>query len=105
MDKTVVLDILARMREGLKSRGLAVDKLVLFGSYATGTWREGSDIDVVIVSDGFAGLSYWDRTELLASVIYDIFEPIEAVALTNEEWSNRTSRFVDFASSGEVLAG
>ena len=103
MDKKAVLDIISRFRQAIESRGIRVAKLILFGSYAAGTYREGSDIDIVVISRDFAGKNYWDRIDLLSDAIYEVFEPIEAVAMTPEEWDSRESMIVDYAENGEVV--
>ena len=103
MDKKAVLDIIARFRKAVESRGIRVAKLILFGSYAAGTYREGSDIDIVVISRDFADKNYWDRIDLLSDAIYEVFEPIEAVAMTPEEWDSRESMIVDYAENGEVV--
>jgi len=103
MDKSAVVDIVARLRRGIEARGIRPQKVVLYGSYADGTYREGSDIDVVIISDDFAGKGYWERVDILADVIYEIFAPIEAVAMTPEEWERGDSLIAAFARKGEVL--
>lgn len=105
MDKRAALKILARFRNALESQQIRVDKLVLYGSFAVGANREGSDIDVVVISKHFAGKDYWARTEILSRAIYDVFEPIEAVALTPEEWEKGESAIVDYAKTGEVIYG
>jgi len=105
MDKGAVLEILFRFRKALESRGIRVAKLVLFGSYATGNYRDGSDIDVAVVSDDFAGKDYWERTEILSDAIYEVFEPIEAIAATCEEWESGHSSVVEYAKDGEVVYG
>lgn len=97
MDKRAALKILARFRSALESQQIRVDKLVLYGSFAVGANRDGSDIDVVVISKHFAGKDYWARTEILSRAIYDVFEPIEAVALTPEEWEKGESAIVDYA--------
>ncbi len=63
--------------------------MILFGSYATGKYKEGSDIDVVVISDNFEGKNYWERIDILSDAIYEVFEPIEAVAMTPEEWERK----------------
>jgi len=89
----------------IESRSIRVDKLILFGSYATGAIREGSDIDVVVISKDFANQDYWERTDILSDAIYEIFEPIEAVALTPEEWEKGESGIVECAKGGEIIYG
>lgn len=103
MDKKAVLNIIARFRKTLETNGVGVERIVLFGSYAAGTYREGSDIDVVVISEDFTGKGYWERLDILSDAIYQVFEPIEAIAMTPEEWDRRDSMIVEFAEKGEVV--
>jgi len=48
-------------------------------------------------------MSYWDRIDILPEVIYEIFAPIEAIALTQDEWEKGDSIVADFTRNGEVL--
>ena len=106
MDKKSALEILARFKKALESQQVKLDKLILFGSFANETTiREGSDIDVVVISKDFAGKDFWQRTDILSEAIYKVFEPIEAVALTPEEWEKGESVVVEYAKNGEVVYG
>jgi len=103
MDKGTVLEIVARFREAIESKGIRITRLILFGSYANGTYREGSDIDIVVISKDFRGKDYWERIEILSDAIYEVFQPIEAVAMTPEEWAKGESLIVEYARDGEVV--
>jgi predicted nucleotidyltransferase len=103
VDKKTALDVLSRFRSGLEKKGLKITRLVLYGSFAKGTFTESSDIDVVVISDGFVGKGYWERIDILSDVIYEIFAPIEAVAMTQTEWENHTSFVSDYAKDGEIV--
>jgi len=103
MDKISALNSLHNFRLALESKGIRIHKLILFGSYAQGKAKEGSDIDVLVISDDFSGKNYWERIDILADSIYEVFEPIEAVALTIEEWEKGESVIVDYAKEGEVI--
>ncbi|NIR47598.1 nucleotidyltransferase domain-containing protein [candidate division KSB1 bacterium] len=103
MDKNAVLDIVARFRNALESKGIRAEKIILYGSCAKNTQDEASDIDLVIISKDFRGKGYWERIDILSDAIYDVFEPIEAVALTPEEWQNEDTFVKQYASDGEVL--
>ena len=105
LDKTAALEVLSRFREAIEAQHVIVDKVILFGSYATGANREGSDIDVGVISKDFAGKDYWERADILSQAIYEVFEPIEAVALTPDEWEKKESAVVDYAATGEVVYG
>ncbi|HSB72648.1 MAG TPA: hypothetical protein VLT62_25250 [Candidatus Methylomirabilis sp.] len=43
-----------------------------------------------------------ERIDLLADATYEIFAPIEAVAMTTEEWEHGDSLLAAFARKGEV---
>ena len=103
MDKNHAKNALIRFREALQKKGFKIDKMVLFGSYSNGTQREDSDIDVVVISDGFRNLGYWERIDVLSKAIYEVFEPIEATAYTLEEWAVDNSTIHEYAKNGEYL--
>ena len=105
MDKRAVLEIISAFRKAIESEGIKTDKLILFGSYATGEFREDSDIDIVVISRDFNNKSYWERIDILSNAIYRIYEPIEATAFTPEEWESEESLIVDYAKNGEVVYG
>jgi uncharacterized protein len=104
LDKKTVLEILSRFRKSLESQGIKIDKIILFGSFSTGNYHEGSDIDAVVISDDFKDKSYWERIDILSNSIYEIFEPIEAIAMTPDEWNNKENMVSVFAENGEVIS-
>jgi predicted nucleotidyltransferase len=103
MGKAAVLKIIGQFKDALEKKGIRIERIVLYGSYAAGTQREDSDIDLVVISDNFLGLGYWQRIDLLSAAIYEVFKPIEAVAMTRTEWEKGDSFIVDFARNGEVV--
>jgi len=100
MGQEAVLGILNRFRDEIEVQGIRVDKLVVYGSYATGNFHEDSDIDVVVISSDFVDKDYWGRLDILTQAIYAIFEPIEAVAMTPAEWESGDSLIVAYAREG-----
>jgi predicted nucleotidyltransferase len=103
MDKNAVLNIIARFQKILEAKGIKLSKVILYGSYAKGDYTATSDIDVVVISDDFADKSYWERIEILSDAIYEIFAPIEAVAMTSDEWQKGESFICEYAKDGEIL--
>ena len=103
MDKEEALNIIDRYVDALSSLGVRVEKTILFGSYATGTYHEGSDIDIVVISKDFKKMGYWKRIEVLAKALRIVFEPIEATAMTPEEFESGDSMIALFAREGEVV--
>jgi predicted nucleotidyltransferase len=105
MDKKTVLTIISEFRKVLESKGIKPQKLILFGSFVSSNFHEGSDIDIVVISKDFENKSYWERIDILSAAIYEIFEPIEAVAMTPAEWQQGNSLIVNYARNGEVVYG
>lgn len=105
MDKKTVLTIISEFRKVLESKGIKPQKLILFGSFVSGNFHEGSDIDILVISKDFENKSYWERIDILSAAIYEIFKPIEAVAMTPAEWQQGDSLIVNYARNGEVVYG
>ena len=59
----------------------------------------------MVISEDFAGKGYRERIDVLSAAIYRIFEPIEAVAMTPQEWQSGDSLVADYARKGEVGYG
>ncbi len=103
MDKKTVVDIVAEFARELQGSGIHPQRIILFGSQAAGTATEASDIDVVVISDGFSGKDYWERIDILTEAIYAVYAPLEAIAMTPDEWENSDSLIIESARKGEVL--
>ncbi len=100
MDQSAVLNHIRQFRKALASNNIQIDKLILYGSHAIDQAREESDIDIVVISQSFSEMSYWERIDILTEAIYTAFAPIEAVAFTPEEWASEKSLIADYADKG-----
>jgi predicted nucleotidyltransferase len=70
-------------------RAFAPERIVLFGSYAKGTNRPGSDLDVLIVADLEGDISaHMRRAHQLAA---DCFPPVDVVFATTEDVERSTA--------------
>jgi len=49
----------------LEDRGVRVDSIILFGSYARGDYSESSDLDLIVVSEDWSRMSYTERLSTL----------------------------------------
>ncbi|OQA59917.1 MAG: Nucleotidyltransferase domain protein [Candidatus Atribacteria bacterium ADurb.Bin276] len=103
MDKKTVISVINRFKKALEKRGIKEIQIILFGSWSKGNYHEESDIDLIVLSDDFFGKSFWERTEILSSAILEVFEPIEAIAMTFQEWEKGDSPIISYAGSGEVI--
>ncbi|MBS3772419.1 MAG: nucleotidyltransferase domain-containing protein [Bacteroidales bacterium] len=92
MDKKIS-EIVKKFKLYLGNMGVKVDRMILFGSYAEGTNREGSDIDIVVISEDFNNMDILRRLETigLALARAKIMEPVEALGYTEKEFSAKGS--------------
>jgi predicted nucleotidyltransferase len=105
MDKGTITEIAYRFSQALEARRIKPQRIILYGSHASGTASEGSDIDLVVISEDFNGMDFWARIDILSDILYEIFAPIEAVAMTPDEWEKGDSFIAHAARCGEVLYG
>jgi uncharacterized protein len=103
MDQNTAINTLIKFKKVLKKNGINVDKMILYGSYATNTQHEGSDIDVVIISLDFYDKDYWQRNEILTNASMEIFKPIEPIPMTPDEWENKKYSAAYYAENGLEL--
>lgn len=103
MDQKAVLTVIDEFHKALQLENINPQKIILFGSYSSGTARPDSDIDLVVVSDDFEDKDYWQRIDILSSAVYKVFKPIEATAMTTKEWQNGDSVIADYARTGQVV--
>ncbi len=67
---------------------LAVEKLILFGSYARGKPRKDSDVDIIIVSPKFRGIPLFLRSRGLRRR-FGVKVPMDIICLTPEEFEEK----------------
>ena len=70
---------------------IRVEKVILFGSYARGTPRPFSDIDLIVISPDFHGGTLEDHI-LLAKVARRITPQIEALPYLPQDFQEADSR-------------
>jgi predicted nucleotidyltransferase len=66
----------------LESLGLSVQKVIVFGSQAKGTFTRDSDIDIAVISRDFEKMGLWDRAKYLGRAARNIPYPIEALGFS-----------------------
>ena len=64
-----IINILKKFLERLEHENIKVQKAIIFGSYAKGTFNEWSDIDLAIVSDDFVGNRVLDKERMIKSIV------------------------------------
>ncbi len=99
MDKEQAIIKVSEFIEAIKSK-YHPQKVVLFGSYAKGTYTQNSDIDVAVIVDEIHG-DFLEETQGLYKIRRKIDLSIEPVLL---EVNGDNSRFLEeILSTGEVL--
>ncbi len=84
MDKERV-EIIKKLRDFLKKH--AIEKAILFGSYARGEAKEDSDIDLILVSKEFEGKSPLKRP-VPFYIEWDLGYPVDFLCYTPKEFNN-----------------
>jgi predicted nucleotidyltransferase len=84
-----IQEIIKKYKQEIEKLGISPQKIILFGSYASGIPREDSDIDVIVIADDFKNMNLRERLELLGVAAGRVYEPIEALGYTQEELNSR----------------
>jgi predicted nucleotidyltransferase len=77
--------IIKNYRTQLERQGIRAERVLLYGSQAAGTAREGSDIDLIVISADWKKYSHRQRLELLGIAAARILEPVQAQGFTPNE--------------------
>ncbi len=80
-----VAEAIRRFCRELKQMGIECEQVLFFGSQAKGTVREGSDIDLFIISAAWTPYNERERLEMLGIAAARILEPIQARGVTPDE--------------------
>ena len=91
-----IKEIISRYAAELEKSGIKSSQILLYGSYAKGNAREGSDIDLIVISESFEDMNIRERLELLGVAAGKVFEPIEALGYTPDEIeANKRGTFLE----------
>lgn len=96
--------------ELLPQKGISIDKIVVFGSYAKGRARPDSDIDLIVVSKQFRGKDVFDQIEMIRGVhrelVKRVKKPFDILYYSDTEWKRGDSLIISAAKrEGKVLYG
>jgi predicted nucleotidyltransferase len=67
---------------------IRLEAVILYGSFAKGTAREWSDIDIAVVSPDFEDLSTWDRQETIARATVGRAYRLAPIGFSSSEYHN-----------------
>jgi predicted nucleotidyltransferase len=100
-----IRDIVTRYVQALLGRGVNVDKAIIFGSYASGSFSEESDIDVAIVSPDF-GKDRFEEGKMLFQAAWRVDPRIEPVPISSNSYEQDTwlPLIYEIRNKGQIIA-
>jgi predicted nucleotidyltransferase len=107
MAEEKLIETIEYFRNQLLFEGIRISKIILFGSQAAGTANENSDIDIVVVSEDFAGKAVSERVKLLnkadARTIKKFMVPLDVILMSEKDLESETSILASYARKGKVI--
>lgn len=92
MDKKKLADlniVVKKFTKELGKKGIYPREILLYGSHASGSAHEWSDIDLVVISDDFEKIPPLERLTLLSYAAWPVQAGIEAQGYTPREIAER----------------
>ncbi len=83
-----ITTLIRRYVAALEARGIPVERVILFGSHASGHPAEWSDIDIAVVSPKFDTLSLLERYEQLGLANCGLHAPLDVVGFSPTQVAN-----------------
>ena|SRR3989338_4534580 len=103
MTKLNIKKIAKKYELALTGNNIPVNAIYLFGSYAKGRARPGSDIDFCVVSNAF-GKNDFREMVIINQIAKQVAAEIEAFPIEEKEFKRRTNPFIKEAlRTGERL--
>ena len=84
-----ITSIILRFIDVLNSKGIRVEKAVLYGSYASGNVHTGSDLDLAIISPDF-GKNRFEEGKMLLQLAWRIDPRLEPIPISSDSYENDT---------------
>jgi len=88
-----IKDLIKKYIDEIERNNIPVQRVILFGSYAKGNFKDESDIDVAIISPAFTGDRFEDRRRIVP-LRRKIDNRIEPIPLTPEDF-DKGGNFID----------
>lgn len=105
MDKKQVQKELKIFAEKAKT-DLKAERVILFGSHATGKSNDYSDVDVVVLSKIFSKVPFEKRLDILYPLVRDLESDFHPFGLTSSELTKASpaSIFSEVRTTGKTIA-
>ena len=108
MDQINIEQIKKTVIDFTSDKKIKLNKLVLFGSYASGKFNIDSDIDLIIISESYRNKQYSDRIMnslgIIKLLVKNTKMPVDVLYYSDEEWENSSSIMIrESEQNGKVL--
>ncbi len=107
MAESKAVEAIGFMKDRLRETGLNIEKIILFGSQASGEATEESDIDIIVISKDFRNKDIFKRARLTKdaeiSTIRKFMIPFDILTMTPEEFESGDSLLSEYAREGEII--
>lgn len=97
-----VIEVLKRYIQELRKNNIPIQEAMIFGSYAKGTPREESDIDVALISSAFTGDRFEDRRRIIP-FRRKIDSRIEPIPFRPEDFQQDGNLVDEIKRTGKVI--
>ncbi|MCK4347748.1 MAG: nucleotidyltransferase domain-containing protein [Thermoplasmatales archaeon] len=89
MVDTEIRQIIKQFVDTLAKKGVRIEQVILYGSYASGNVRPGSDLDLAIVSPDF-GKDRFEEGKLLLQTAWRIDPRLQPIPISSEAFEKNT---------------
>jgi len=107
MAKRKFMKAISILQELIRQKGLDVERIVVFGSYARQEEKEGSDIDIIIVSKNFEGKDIFEKVEIASGLHRELVEktlmPADIMYYSPTEWEKGNSLIINKAKEEGIV--
>jgi uncharacterized protein len=91
MAETDINNIIIYLKKSLKSDGINIEHIALFGSYVNNKNNSDSDLDLIIISDDFQGKNIFERAEMTMKpeikTLKKFMIPMDILNMTSVEYN------------------
>ena len=94
--------LLKKYLKELENNNVPIRQAILFGSYATNSSNEWSDIDIVLVSDEFEGIPFKDRNKI-RKITLRISSDLSPLPFKTEDFSSENPFVREILKHGIVV--
>jgi len=103
--KSEIKKIIKGLINSLSANNIVVDKIILYGSYAKGTPREHSDIDIAVISPSFKRRRIIDIQSDLAKASSKYLSVVEPVGYSTDDYryAKMETLIGEIKKSGKIL--